>query len=129
METADKKSMTQREALESGRLGGFNAALLKAAESEDVQGLLEAFGQADHINLERLEAVFPDGYAICRRIYNDWPQRISWRRPPGWHRGASPLADGHDTHWPVLHSGICWTGFLPRDRLSFQRSRVEEVTP
>ena len=78
METADKKSMTQREALKSGRLGGFNAALLKAAESEDVQGLLEAFGQADHINLERLEAVFPDGYAICRRIYNDWPSRRGW---------------------------------------------------
>lgn len=70
--------MTQREGLESGRLGDFNERLLEAAESGDVWALVEVFGRADETNRARLEQVFPEGFHICQVLYNEWPCRGGW---------------------------------------------------
>lgn len=72
------KPMTQREALLVGRHGDFHAALYRTAMSGSVHDLMEAYGRADNGNIAKLDEVFPEGFAICRRIYNDWPGRRGW---------------------------------------------------
>ena len=72
--------MTQREALETGRFGGFAEALHKAAESGDVHDLVEAYARADDGNQAKLEAVFPGLREIALTVYNKWPGRRGWRQ-------------------------------------------------
>ena len=74
----DRQPTTQREALETGRHGDFHQALFKAATSGSVHDLMEAYARADESNQAKLDEVFPEGLAICRRIYNDWPGRRGW---------------------------------------------------
>jgi hypothetical protein len=70
--------LTQRQAIEDERHGGFNKALLKAADSGNPWNLMDAYAKADQYNQARLDRVFPDGLAICRKLYNDWPNPRQW---------------------------------------------------
>ena len=74
----ETKALTQREAIQSGRLGGFNAALLKAAESGNVYDLADAYAKADQYIQALLEWVFPDAAKVLRIVHNDWPNRQQW---------------------------------------------------